>query len=28
LERFDDGVDVGRFISDGNEEFDVIVSPR
>ncbi len=28
LERFDDGVDVGRFIRDGDEESEMIVCPR
>jgi hypothetical protein len=27
LKRFDDGVDVGRFIRDGNEESEKVVSP-
>ncbi len=28
LKRFDDCVDVGRFIRDGNEKSEVVVNPR
>jgi hypothetical protein len=28
LERFDDGVDVGRFIGNGNKDSEIVISPR